>query len=148
MEPATSTKPAKVETGTARPLTQQGFAHVLAGFVLMGSWAAFANRAHGVETMVQAGLVQATITAVITLGMKKSIDAISAALRRAQRPAASLIVPPLAVCSVSLGLLTGLHTLAGTPELARTIVVPFSVSFLYACLYAFNLWRTKVKAPQ
>jgi hypothetical protein len=33
------------------------------------------------------------------------------------------------------------HTLAGTPELALTIAVPFTVSTTYAILYNLRLWK-------
>jgi hypothetical protein len=35
------------------------------------------------------------------------------------------------------------HALAGTPEIAATIAVPFTVSTSYAIIYNWGLWRRR-----
>ncbi len=84
-----------------------------------------------------AGLVQGMITAGITLVLKRVIETIFA--RFEGRPRIAL--PPLAAFSMSLIILTVLHSLAGTPALLATISVPLSVSTLYALLYTLTLDR-------
>jgi hypothetical protein len=37
--------------------------------------------------------------------------------------------------------------IAGTPEIAATIALPFSVAFTYACIYSFARWRMGGSAP-
>ena len=51
------------------------------------------------------------------------------------RDIAALIVPPLITATTILAILVTAHTLAGTPEIAATIAVPFTVSTSYAILY-------------
>jgi hypothetical protein len=146
-------------------------AHVGFAFLVMGGWAVFANRAHTVPEMLLAGVVQGTVSALLTLGLKKFLEWIamrlSATLRQAQRDAegasartpdrrqpepveggaavrrslTALLVPPLITAASILAILFSAHTLAGTPEIGVTIAFPFSVSTLYAIVYNWGLWR-------
>ena len=102
----------------------------------MGGWTLFANRAHGGAAFVPA-LVQGTISGLITLGLKRVLEAFSA---RLSGPLA-YILPPLATAGTILVLLIGVHTLIHTPEILATIAVPWSVSTAYAILYTAALRR-------
>lgn len=122
--------------------------HVAFGFVSMGAWAMFANRAHPLPDMALAGLVQGTISGLLTLVLKKALERMNLAFFRAPqsdegigRRLAALIVPPIITATCILAILTTAHTLAGTPEIAATIAVPFAVSTTYAILYNLGLWR-------
>jgi hypothetical protein len=112
-------------------------AHVGFGFIAMGAWAAFANRDHGVARMLIAGLVQGTISGTLTLFLKKFLEWFNAKLKGS----AALILPPLITAASILAILVTAHTLAGTPEIAATIAVPFTVSTSYAIIYNWGLWR-------
>ena len=118
-------------------LADRNWAHMAGGFLLMGSWAGFANRHHPMPAPLVAGLVQGCLTAVITLGLKRLVELLAT---RLTGPAA-LVLPPVAACAVSLALLSSVHTLAGTPEVLRTLAVPTTVATLYAALYTFRIWR-------
>lgn len=112
-------------------------AHVAFGFLAMGAWAVFANRAHPLPVMLLAGLVQGTISGLLTLVLKKFLEWINARLRGWL----ALVLPPLITASGILIILITAHTLAGTPEILATIAVPFTVSTSYAILYNLRLWR-------
>jgi hypothetical protein len=112
--------------------------HVAFAFLAMGAWTLFANREHGSAAIVPA-LAQGTLSGLITLVLKRSLEAMA---RRLAGPAA-YIVPPLVTASVILATLIGVHTLIGTPEIAATIAVPWSVSTLYAIIYAAVLARSR-----
>lgn len=123
-------------------------AHVGFGFFAMGAWAWFANRHHPLDESLLAGLVQGTISGALTLVLKKALERMSAAFLRAPasdegtgRNLAALVVPPLITAFSILTILVTAHTLAGTPEIASTIAVPFTVSTTYAILYNLKLWR-------
>ena len=118
--------------------TRQAPIHMAGAFLAMGGWAVFANRAHPMPEPVIAGVLQGTISAIITLFLKRMIEAVAA--RLAGLPA--LLVPPLVAASLSLVLLAVLHGQAGTPEIAATIAVPLIVSTGYAFLYSLSLWRS------
>lgn len=111
--------------------------HAGGGFVLMGGWAFFANRAHDMPAPLVAGLVQGLLTASITLVLKRLIEGIFHRSVGWQR----MVVPPLAAFLISVFLLTGIHTVAGTPAVLATISVPLTVSTLYAFLYTLTLSR-------
>ena len=112
--------------------------HMAGAFVAMGGWAVFANRAYPLPEPLIAGVLQGTISAVITLFLKRMIETVSA--RTDGIPA--LILPPLLAAAVSLVLLLLLHRLAGTPEISATIAVPLIVSTSYAFAYSLALWRS------
>jgi len=121
-----------------RSFARQGALHMAGAFLAMGGWALFANRHHPMPQPMLAGLLQGTISAIITLFLKRTIEAV---VRRLDGGFA-LVVPPLLAAGVSLGLLLTLHSLAGTPQIAATIAVPLIVSTSYACIYSFALWRS------
>lgn len=120
-------------------MAQSTVAHVGFGFLAMGAWAVFANRAHPIEQALLAGLVQGTISGLLTLVLKKFLEWVSARLSGVL----ALILPPLITASCILAILTTAHTLAGTPEILATIAVPFTVSTSYAILYNLSLWRRR-----
>jgi len=113
--------------------------HVATALLAMGSWAAFANRAHPMPAPLYAGVIQGAISACITLFLKRAIEGLAARLDGL----AALVLPPVAAFLVSAGLLTAIHVASGTPEVAATIAVPLCVSTGYAMIYSFVLWRTK-----
>lgn len=111
--------------------------HGAGGMLLMGGWAAFANRGFEMPAPLVAGLVQGVLTATITLFLKGIIERIHyGAMGRAR-----FVLPPMAAFLISLILLTTIHFLAGTPALLVTIAVPLTVSTLYALSYTIALSR-------
>ncbi len=114
---------------------RQGWLHLAGAFALMGGWALIANRAHPWADMLTAGLVQGSLSAIITLFLKRLIEALVAMLDGAR----ALLLPPLACGAISVLLLSLIHSLAGTPELLATIAVPMIVSTTYATLYTVTL---------
>ncbi|MEQ1709045.1 MAG: hypothetical protein ABL864_12025 [Terricaulis sp.] len=114
-------------------------AHVAFGFFAMGAWAVFANREHPLSLALLAGVVQGAISGLLTLGLKKFLEWFNARLNGL----AALLAPPLTTAVSILVILVGVHTFAGTPEIAATIAVPFTVSSTYACVYNFGLWRRR-----
>jgi len=113
--------------------------HVAFAFLAMGSWAAFANRAHPMPAPLQAGLIQGTLSAVITVFLKRGIEE----LGRRFTGVAALLAPPVIAGLASASLLTTMHALGGTPDIGRTIAVPLTVATGYAALYNYSLWRSR-----
>lgn len=106
-------------------------------FVAMGSWAAFANAAHPLPQMLHAGVVQGSLSALITLGLKRMIQALSRRLPGRQ----GVWLPPLLALAASSSLLLVVHRWAGTPELARTIALPLLITTLYSVGWNLALRR-------
>ena len=120
-------------------LMRSSIIHVAFAFLAMGSWAAFANRAHPMPAPLQAGLLQGAISATITLVLKRAIEYLASRFSGLT----ALLAPPVIAGLVSASQLTMLHTLSGTPEILKTIVVPLSVATSYAALYNYSLWRIR-----
>lgn len=134
--PAAGSVWARVAPGLAvssrlRDLAGRNSIHIGSAMVVMGGWAAVANRAHGVIAASGAGLVQAAASALVTFSLKASLEAMSERLRG---PLA-FVVPPTVTCSVVLALLVAVHHLAGTRELWSTIAIPYAASSAYAWIY-------------
>jgi hypothetical protein len=119
-------------------LARASASHVAFAFFAMGAWALFANRAHGGAAILPA-IAQGTLSGAITFVLKRSLEALS---RRLSGWAAH-VAPPLATASAILALLYAVHRLIGTPEIAATIAVPWSVSTLYAIVYSALLARER-----
>ncbi len=116
-------------------LARASWVHVAFAFLAMGGWAVWANRTHGLAHAVVPGLLQGTLSASLTLGIKRGLEA----LFRRLSGWTALLLPPLASCAVVLCLLLTAHTLAHTPEVWATIAVPYAVSSIYAFAYAAGL---------
>ena len=69
---------------------------------LMGSWAVFANRAHPMPAPLLAGLIQGTLSALITLLLKRGIEYLASRFTGL----AALLAPPVIAGLVSASLLT------------------------------------------
>jgi ABC-type cobalamin transport system permease subunit len=116
---------------------RQSAVHMAGAFLAMGGWAIFANRSHPMPDPLIAGILQGALSALITLFLKRMIEALSMRLSGSY----ALVLPPLGAAVVSFVLLVTLHSLAGTPEIAATIAMPLIVSTSYALLYSYSLWR-------
>lgn len=120
-------------------LMRSSIVHVAFAFLAMGSWAAFANRAHPMPAPLLAGLIQGALSAIITLLLKRGIEN----LARRFSGLTALLAPPVIAALVSASVLTIIHTIGGTPEIVRTIAVPLTVATSYAALYNLSLWRSR-----
>ncbi|WP_077961434.1 hypothetical protein [Ensifer adhaerens] len=118
-------------------LASSGVVHVAFAFVAMGGWALFANRHHPVPKPLVAGVVQGTLSALLTLYLKTAVDALSRRFSGAGR----LILPPLVACLGSSAALVVIHAASGTPEILKTIALPLTVSTTYAALYNYSISR-------
>lgn len=123
-------------------LMKSSLVHVAFGFLLMGGWALFANRGHGLAAAWLPALAQGTLSGALTGGLKKTLEALDG---RIDGPLA-YVVPPAVTAGSILALLVLVHRLIGTPELVATIAFPWSVSTLYAIVYNAGLVRARRSA--
>lgn len=122
-----------------RSLFRSSAFHMAFGFVLMGGWALFANRDHGLAEAWLPALAQGTVSALLTGVIKKVIEWLDG---RIGGPLA-YVLPPLITATSILATLFAMHTLIGTPEVAATIAFPWSLSTLYAIVYNAGLVRAR-----
>ena len=109
--------------------------------VAMGGWALFANRGHGLSAAWVPALMQGVMSGLITLLLKRALEAMSGRFTGAL----AYVIPPAVTAAVILAALTAVHAAIGTPEIVRTIAVPWSVSTLYAVIYSAALARARLK---
>lgn len=126
------------QSGVISQAARSTAAHTAFAFLAMGAWAAFANRTHGVTPAITAFLVQGALSALITLGLKRWLEY----ARRRLRGFTGKWAPPLISCLAIGGVLSGVHLIAGTPAVIATIALPWTVSTLYALIYAASLPET------
>ena len=124
--------------GLTTPLqtfARSSITHVAFAFLAMGGWAVFANSPHGLRRALIAGLVQGTLSGLLTLGLKRFLEAAIARLPDLW----AAILPPSLTCAGVLAILLSAHHLAGTPNVWATISVPYAVSSSYAWIYSLTL---------
>lgn len=123
-------------------LMRSSLVHMAFGFLLMGGWALFANRAHGLQAACLPALAQGVVSALLTGLIKRALEWMDG--RFAGAPA--FVLPPVVTASAVLATLFAIHSLIGTPELVATIAFPWSFSTLYAFIYNAALVRAR-RAP-
>jgi hypothetical protein len=116
--------------------------HMAFGFLLMGGWALFANRAHGLEAAWLPAVAQGVVSALLTGVIKRALEWMDG---RVAGPLA-FVLPPIATALGVVITLTAVHSLIGTPELVATIAFPWSLSTLYAFIYNAALVRVRRQA--
>ncbi len=119
---------------------QKTWVHMLIGALLMGGWAAFANRAHPMPVPLIAGIVQGVLSAALTAYLKSAVEY----LGRAIGGFARYILPPLIAVTGSGVILYVVHRVAGTPEIWATLAVPLLVSGSY--VFIWNLLQQQERA--
>ena len=122
-----------------RPFFRSSAVHVAFGFLLMGGWTLWVNRAHGLEASWLPALAQGVFSGAMTAVIKKALEWLDGRL-----PAAvAYILPPFITAASILAALTLLHLAVGTPELIPTIAFPWSISTVYAIVYNIGLVRSR-----
>jgi hypothetical protein len=119
-----------------RRFLQDNFIHILFSSTVMGAWATFANWAHPRPQPLISGLVQGASAACITYFLKRLIEWLATKFT----DSTALWAPPLIACSATLCVLIAAHSVVGTPELVRTIALPFSIGSIYAAIFNYSLW--------
>ena len=127
-----------------RTFAGSSVAHIGFAFLAMGGWALFANSGHGLAAAWLPALSQGALSGLITLVLKRALEAMSGRFPGVLNYA----LPPAITAGAVLHLLVSVHKLIGTPEILRTIAVPWSVSTLYAIIYSATLARGQTKAAR
>lgn len=124
-------------TAVLRRFASSAFVHLLIAFVAMGSWGFYANRRYPMPQPLVSGLVQGMLSALLTLFLKSAIDFMA----RRFSGTTALWAPPVMACLFSAAVLIIIHSLGGTPRIAKTITIPLLVATSYAALYNYSIVR-------
>jgi TRAP-type C4-dicarboxylate transport system permease small subunit len=121
-------------------ILRSSLVHAAFGFLLMGGWTLWANRAHGLAWVP--ALAQGLLSAGLTALLKKTLERLDGRFAGV----VALALPPAITAGAILATLTLVHRLIGTPELLATIAFPWTMSTLYAIAYNARLVADRRKA--
>lgn len=107
----------------------------IAGFLGYGGWAFFCNFRHGLEMGIQSGLVQGSISFVITLTSNFIMEAIYCLT-------GGKLVTRISAIVLIVGTSFGINVLAGTPEVLWTIAPGSIMGAIYVFGYVSTLSRS------
>lgn len=117
---------------------RRAVASAVAALGLYGGWAFVANLEHGVGRAARAAGAQATSSLLLTLLVSGLMERL---FRIPRRPWARVALAVSGSVSTSIALTLGVHLLAGTAELARTVVPVVLGGGAFALAYSLNLLR-------
>ena len=110
----------------------------LAGFVVYGGWAYFANSGHGQAAAMMAGLLQGSYSLLLTFFTTLLMEQ----LYRWFAPLRFRVAATIAVTGVLLfSIPCVIHALASTPEILMTILPGFAIGMVYTTVYVLGLER-------
>jgi hypothetical protein len=121
----------------------------IAGFVLQGSWALYANFSFGWGKSVPAALVQGVCSFVMTYACTMMIELILAATTRVA-PTLRFVAASAATISFIVVVQASAHWLTGTPQILKTILPAIIIGGSYCVIYSFGrvfLGRSRKGAP-
>lgn len=108
----------------------------LAGFLVYGSWAAYANFDHGMSIATRSGLVQGTYSLVLTFAMTLVTEWLFGRLCRLP---GGMVFTVVIVSGVLFATAYVIHRLVGTPEILMTILPGFVIGSIYTSIYVLGL---------
>ena len=133
-----------IEEKTAMKAVLRVAAMAVGAGSLYGLWAAFANRLHGTDEMVRAGIAQGLSSALTTLIISSGIEAVFRVVPHPKlRVLAAVTIPP----TLSLSVHVVAHLLNGTPEIAAAVAPSLLVAYGFAVLYVGGLLKAEQAAP-
>ena len=121
------------------PQTKLGrsVASAIAGMLVYGGWAVYANFDHGLAIAQRSGFVQGSYSFVLTFLMTLVTESLFAKIAPRYRMALTTVL-------VSVILFTSaysIHMLVGTPEILMTIFPGFVIGTAYTLVYVIGLTR-------
>ena len=112
------------------------FLSALLAFLLWGGWAFYVNGQTSVTVGSTAAITQGTASAVITLFMVRAVTWLYKIL---PKTFFQMILPGFLTVCFTGSCLTGIHYLAGTPEIFYTVSPALTVAFLFNVFTTFKL---------
>ena len=110
-------------------------------FLLFGAWALLANRAHPLHDMARAALTQGVLSFTSTAF---SVLLLEYLYGRSRTPAQKLVVPAMGTPAIVFSIMTGVHALAGTPNIGLTLLPSFISGTIFFLTYTLNLRRLEL----
>jgi hypothetical protein len=123
-------------------ILKRGVLNSLAFCIIWGGWAYYANAAHGQEAAAAAAKAQILFTSVNAFVYSIVMEAIFGRIKPAAlRNAVTFAVPNVMVTVM----LSGIHWLAGTPEIISTVLPPLLIIYSLCLVYIFAIGPRKLR---
>ncbi len=119
---------------------QRSLIMAVGAMLVQGSWAAYANWDFGVAAGVRAGIVQGTLSSVMTYVVTVTMEWVLGRMERAPRHVAVAAAAALAIATMIV-LQAGMHWLAGTPRILVSILPAVIVGAFYCAIYSIVVTR-------
>lgn len=111
----------------------------IAAFVAYGGWAFLVNASHGQAAAVKSGLVQGCYSFLLTLVMTGIIEALYYSIARTGRIKLAALVTIITVCLTVYITSWTVNSIAGTPEILKTVILGYIASTIYTTSYVLGL---------
>ncbi len=112
----------------------------MAGFLFYGSWAFFVNIMYGKFVALKAALVQGSYSFLITLVMTLMLEGLHKLLGRYLSNSSVVNWATITVCcSIVFSGSWIVNTIAGTPEIFRTVILGYIIGGLFSITYVLGL---------
>jgi hypothetical protein len=109
--------------------------------LLFGTWALIANRAHPAAEMARAAFTQGILSFTSTTCAVLLLEYL---YRLGSTPARKLLLAVTGTPAVVFVTMAGVHALAGTPNIAITLLPSFVSGTIFFVTYALNLRRLEL----
>jgi hypothetical protein len=141
LDPTQPLAPRRAAARTARGSRKRALIVGCGAFVLFGTWALIANRAHPVAAMARAGLTQGALSFTSTAFAVLLLEYLYS---RSRTPAQKLVVPALGTPAIVFSTMIGVHALAGTPNIGLTLLPSLISGTIFFLTYTLNLRRLEL----
>jgi hypothetical protein len=138
MEPRTAGRPARRPLPWYRRPLLRSLGLALGAMLLYGSWAYFANRAHGPHLALRAAATQGFVSLTLTFVVTALMEGLH---RMGSRRSTQFLFPAVGAILFGAAYSTFMHHFMGTPEMARTILPIVLIGGTYTLSYSANLVR-------
>ena len=108
----------------------------LAGMLIYGSWAYFANRVHGGGAAWDAALTQGVVSFSATFGVTWMMEVMS---RAGSGRLSRFLLPFVGGLGLAASYTVGMHIWNDTPEILRTVAPSLTIGTAYCFIYSSKL---------
>lgn len=133
-----SSQPLAPRPATPRGSRKRALIVGCGAFLLFGGWALIANRAHPVSDMARAALAQGSLSFVSTTFSALLLEYLYGLGRT---PGRKLVLAAVGTPAIVLATMTGVHALAGTPNIVITLLPSWISGAIFCVAYTLNLRR-------
>ena len=77
-------------------------------------------------------------TWIYRIAVNKTINHLKSARRKR-----TMSLVPVVICAVTVAILTVIHTLAGTPEILRILLVAVAITTFYSGMQTYGIWKNR-----